>query len=939
MKIELFPFQKQALSSLRMNTAEALGSFHRTHTPQVVSFMAPTGAGKTIIMAALIEDILCGDDCYPDQPEAIFVWLSDSPQLNEQSKWKIDLKADNVSINQTDTITDDKLDQEVLEDGQIYFLNTQKLSKGSNLTKKGDGRTYTIWETLANTAKKKSDRLYIIIDEAHRGIQGKKADDATTIMQKFIKGSEELPPMPVVIGMSATPERFNRLVQGTTSTIHHVIVDAKDVRASGLLKDRIIITYPEEKTINKDMAVLQAAADDWKEKWEHWKQYCTEQHYAQVNPVFVVQVENGTKTKLSETNLDDCLKKIEERVGYKFDEWQVVHCFGQTEETITINGLPVHYMDASDISDNKNVRVVFFKESLSTGWDCPRAETMMSFRHASDATYIAQLLGRMVRTPMQMHILVDDVLNDVHLYLPHFDEATVKDVIKALQDEEGGDIPTEIHGEGLKKKTFVNLTARRKNVRKKAPTPPNSPSLFGNESEPKEPESKDTPSTDKPFQEPNHEERPAPTGSSDNAARPSSSTEKSSSEKSEHKEETAVPGSDSVEPVRAEDPFDREEVMRFINDSGLLSYNVRKVQISNYLSSYLEFAHLLNMSGLDLNALEAARDEIAKMIRDYVEGLKQRGEYTEKVNQVKQFRLSTQIFDVFGETVDNYAVHDLFTTTDTDIERQFRLAESKLKRLGLGTHYGKKYYDRNDPNAFMVDVILFAADDDCMNQLQSFAKKRFDSLYNQYRRDFAKIQDESIRHDCDTIVSNSDIISKHNFRLPESIQVQQEDGKEYRDHLFVDDETGTAKIKLNAWEEGVLAEEEQREDFVCWIRNIPRASWALCVPYRLNNEYESSYPDLIIVRKDEKYKYVIDILEPHWAKDKDNLGKAQGFAEYANQHPGLGRIQLIRQSKDIAGKSRFRRLDMSDIAVRDKLKKMTTSADIDNLFESDGFFM
>lgn len=938
MKIELFPFQKQALSALRMNTAEALGSFRRTHTPQVVSFMAPTGAGKTIIMAALIENILCGDDCYPDQPEAIFVWLSDSPQLNEQSKWKIDLKADNVSINQTDTIKDESLDQEVLEDGQIYFLNTQKLSKGSNLTKKGDGRTYTIWETLANTAKKKSDRLYIIIDEAHRGIQGKKADEATTIMQKFIKGSEELPPMPVVIGMSATPERFNRLVKGTTSTIHQVIVDAKDVRASGLLKDRIIITYPEEKTINKDMAVLQAAADDWKEKWDHWKQYCTEQHYAQVNPVFVVQVENGTKTKLSETNLDDCLKKIEERVGYKFDEWQVVHCFGQTEETVTINGLPVHYMEASDISDNRNVRVVFFKESLSTGWDCPRAETMMSFRHASDATYIAQLLGRMVRTPMQMHIQVDDVLNDVHLYLPHFDEATVKDVINALQAEEGGNIPTEIHGEGLKKKTFVNLTARRKNVRKEAPTPPNSPSLFGNESEPHD-STQDTPSTDAPFQEPNHEERPTPTSSSDNAARPSSSTEKSSSEKSEHKEETAVPGSDSVEPVRAEDPFDREEVMRFINDSGLLSYNVRKVQISNYLSSYLEFAHLLNMSGLDLNALEAARDEIAKMIRDYVEGLKQRGEYTEKVNQVKQFRLSTQIFDVFGETVDNYAVHDLFTTTDTDIERQFRLAESKLKRLGLGTHYGKKYYDRNDPNAFMVDVILFAADDDCMNQLQSFAKKRFDSLYNQYRRDFAKIQDESIRHDCDTIVSNSDIISKHNFRLPESIQVQQEDGKEYRDHLFVDDETGTAKIKLNAWEEGVLAEEEQREDFVCWIRNIPRASWALCVPYRLNNEYESSYPDLIIVRKDEKYKYVIDILEPHWAKDKDNLGKAQGFAEYANQHPGLGRIQLIRQSKDIAGKSRFRRLDMSDIAVRDKLKKMTTSADIDNLFETDGFFM
>jgi len=41
----------------------------------------------------------------------------------------------------------------------------------------------------------------------------------------------------------------------------------------------------------------------------------------------------------------------------------------------------------------KRRMVVFFKMNLSTGWDCPRAETMMSFRNASDYTHIAQLLG------------------------------------------------------------------------------------------------------------------------------------------------------------------------------------------------------------------------------------------------------------------------------------------------------------------------------------------------------------------------------------------------------------------------------------------------------------------------------------------------------------------------------------------------------------------
>lgn len=284
MKVELFPFQKRALADIRLKTAEALGSYHRTHAPQVVSFTAPTGAGKTIIMASLIESIFFGDESYVEQQDAIVIWLSDSPQLNEQSKQKIDAKADKIRLGQCVTVNEDSFDMEFFEDGHVYFLNTQKLSKTSKLTKSGDGRTYTIWQTIANTARKKSDRLYFIIDEAHRGMQGKEAGKATTIMQKFLKGSEEdhIPPMPVVIGMSATTQRFNALVEGTSSTIHKSIVTADEVRSSGLLKDRIVITYPEESSVNKDMAILQAAADDWQEKWQHWTQYCQEQHYAYV---------------------------------------------------------------------------------------------------------------------------------------------------------------------------------------------------------------------------------------------------------------------------------------------------------------------------------------------------------------------------------------------------------------------------------------------------------------------------------------------------------------------------------------------------------------------------------------------------------------------------------------------------------------------------------
>lgn len=949
MKVELFPFQKRALADIRMKTAEAMGSYHRTHAPQVVSFTAPTGAGKTIIMSALIESIFYGDDSYVEQPNAIIVWLSDSPQLNEQSKLKIDSKADKIRLSQCVTVSENSFDRETFEDGHIYFLNTQKLSVSSKLTKNGDGRTHTIWETLANTVREKNDRLYFIIDEAHRGMQGREASKATTIMQKFIKGSDadHIPPMPVVIGMSATTQRFNALVEGTSSTIHKSIVTADEVRASGLLKDRIVITYPEASAVNNDMAILQAAADDWKEKWEHWTQYCFEQHYAYVNPILIVQVLNGTGGKLTDTNLDDCLAKIEERTGFKLENGQVVHTFGGTTSSLMVNGLEVRYEEPSRIAEDRNIRIVFFKENLSTGWDCPRAETMMSFKHANDATYIAQLLGRMVRTPMQMHIQVDDVLNDVHLYLPYFNEENVKDMVEALQSTEGGDIPTDIYGESTSGRRFETLTVKPR--KKSEVSVPGQMTLDAFANQPAGVQTSITQGGESgaPTSEQQNTQTSSTTPSApvQHTTAPMHSDTENVQPDTQNFAPTTTPrtntaaAEETVTHDESEDLFDREGVMKFINDAGLLSYNVRALRINDYLKSLYRMAHLLTMSNLHREAIREVQDEIVQMIHDYVEGLKTTGKYDDLVQQVKQFKLATQIFDAFGETVDNYSVHDMFTTTDTDIERQFQIADVKLGREGIGMAYGNKYGDLSDLTAFKVDVILFVADEDCMNRLHSYAENRFHGLNDEYRRYIATIDSEKIRREYDSIVSDGDVVSKHNFRLPETIQVPHEaGGKEYRDHLFVSDITGTAKLKLNGWEAELIEEEEKREDFVCWIRNPSRASWALCIPYEIDGEIKPTYPDFIIIREDERLGYVIDILEPHGADFKDNLGKAKGFAEYARQNPGVGRIQLVRMTKDAAGKDRFKRLDMYRTAIRDKVSHAVNTDELDHIFDTDGFF-
>ena len=925
MKVELFPFQKKAVYELRTRTAAALGMYQNTHIPQVISLQAPTGAGKTIIMAALIEDIYFGTENYADQPEAIFVWLSDSPALNEQSKQKIDLKADRIKFGQCVVIEDDSFDMEELQDGHIYFLNTQKLGKAGNLGKHSDNRQYTIWETLENTAKKKADRLYFIIDEAHRGMQGTAAGTATSIMQRFIKGSvpHKLSQIPLVIGMSATSARFNQLVGDTNSTLQRVIITPNDVRASGLLKDRILITYPDDPAKNNDMAVLQAATDEWKSKCGHWRQYCYEQHYAQVNPVFVIQVQAGSVKLISNTNLDDVIAKIEERIGVAFKENEVVHTFGSTA-TLLVNGLNVPHIEPSEITDDRRIKVVLFKENLSTGWDCPRAETMMSFRHAEDATYIAQLLGRMVRTPLQSHILVDDYLNDVRLYLPYFNAHTVENVVKELQNSEGEDIPTVVDSESLEEVVYVPWTIHTTQHRKEnAPIPgqiglekfmPDSSVLGQRKIEPDNQQKsklEDIDSVERgtendnlfPLQQPYPQSEPLPVISV-----PENTDMEADEQIVEGEQLSFLP------------EIDREGITKFINDQGFLTYVVKTAKIHSYLKSLLDLAGLLTYNMIYQGAKDEVEEDILNMMREYVDKLHYSGEYEALSAKVLEFKLLVDVFDVFGQSIRNYGQLNFTAISDSDIDRQLRAADARIGNYGFCNLYGRRYLDIMDVNKYKIDCILFAADDNCIANLNRYAEKKFHELNDKYRR-YVVGKSEKCRKQYDDIVANSDIVSKHNFTLPETVSVKIEPtGKKYDNHLFAYAD-GMAQIKLNGWESGLIDEESRRSDFVCWLRNPPREKWSMCMPYEMKGEIKVAYPDFIIVRKDSVLGYVIDILEPHNPDYKDNLGKAKALAKYAEEEPKIGRVQIIRREKDASGKDKFKRLDMSHGSIRQKVLK------------------
>src|SRR5690606_31947874 len=148
--------------------------------------------------AQVIELTYGGGDGIQARPNTVFLWLSDSPELNAQSRNKLLNVCDYLPFHRMNTVDSESFDANRLLPVYVYFINTQLLGRDKLLTKEpGDRRNYTFWQTVANTVAQAPQDFILIIDEAHRGATVSERA-RTPIMQKFILGSEAdgLPPVP-----------------------------------------------------------------------------------------------------------------------------------------------------------------------------------------------------------------------------------------------------------------------------------------------------------------------------------------------------------------------------------------------------------------------------------------------------------------------------------------------------------------------------------------------------------------------------------------------------------------------------------------------------------------------------------------------------------------------------------------------------------------------
>lgn len=452
MKFTLNEYQAETVGHLLAAMERAKKMYHDPVDPKETSqaLSAPTGAGKTVMVAAVIEALLFGSDRFDfaADPSAVVIWFSDSPQLNDQSRNRLMQASEKLTPNVLVQVQPPFAMAE-LESRKVYFVNSQKLGKNSLLTRgyvesKTDSQledfssvappdqlAWNIWQTIANTIENEEKTVYFVLDEAHRGFDKKSYTERGTIVRRLVTGDQTGIAMPIVLGISATLERFKNAMaeadnRGERVALPDVVVEPSRVQASGLVKDTIVLDIPDEPG-DFSTTLVTEAAKKLQQSAVRWKKYGTQEPTAaKVVPLLVLQIPNTPNT-------DDVGKALDAIQGVISDlsNLSVRHVLTEGG-SVTFGRWAVDHIDASRVQETTEVRVLIAKEAISTGWDCPRAEVLVSFRPAKDQTHITQLLGRMVRNPLAYRIPGNDRLNAVDCILPFFDRTTAGYVVKYM---------------------------------------------------------------------------------------------------------------------------------------------------------------------------------------------------------------------------------------------------------------------------------------------------------------------------------------------------------------------------------------------------------------------------------------------------------------------------------------------------------------------------
>ncbi len=329
---------------------------------ETVVFKAPTGAGKTIMMAEFISRIAE----VKEKPAVSFIWAAPR-KLHLQSKEKIEDYFSSSRIAECSTV--DELNGNQIEENEILFLNWESINKAGNVLLRENESDFNLTAIIKNTLFAGRE-IILIIDESHH-----------TATAENTRGLIDIMSPKVTIEVSATPH---------LSSDNIVKVRFEEVVGEGMIKKRVALNpnlkAPKLESEGSDLYILREAL----EKRNYLKKKL-EKAGTNVNPLLLIQ--------LPDTNSADFVNKTDE-----IEELLAKHF-----KTTTENGKLAVYLsedkrNLENISINDNeVEVLLFKQAIALGWDCPRAYILVLFREWHSEKFSIQTVGRIMRMPETKH--------------------------------------------------------------------------------------------------------------------------------------------------------------------------------------------------------------------------------------------------------------------------------------------------------------------------------------------------------------------------------------------------------------------------------------------------------------------------------------------------------------------------------------------------------
>lgn len=371
--IHLKKYQDEAVNSLKQYVYKLL---QKPGGRQNLVFKAPTGAGKTIMMADFLNKF-CEE--LPEKLElqkrkAAFIWIAPN-KLYIQSYNA--LKGYFAEMRSLKPIFFEDITGDGLQPNEVLFVNWESINKEKNLMVRENEQNKTLYN-FVNKARLDDTEIIVIIDEEHMFANTRTARRANEVLQKIYPKIE--------IRVSATP---------TTNSDYKTIVERQDVIAEEMIKEGIILNpaldkYTQEEGKSLNHALIDLAISKRKEIVAAY-----EQLEEKINPLLLIQLPNDTSDA---TTLDD-QKYIDTVIQYL----EVYHNI-----TVKNNKLAVWLSGQKDnvegIEANDNmVEVLLFKQAIALGWDCPRAGVLLIFRELQSTTFTIQTVGRILRMPQQKH--------------------------------------------------------------------------------------------------------------------------------------------------------------------------------------------------------------------------------------------------------------------------------------------------------------------------------------------------------------------------------------------------------------------------------------------------------------------------------------------------------------------------------------------------------